>query len=263
MKNRVISGIIMAIIIIPVLIIGGYLFNLAMLLLSAGAYVELIGLDKKKELPNSMKIIGFVCVAVISFLGLKTGSLEILGLNYSLLAGLFLLLLIPTIFLGKKGYGTKEAFVLIFEVLFLGIVFSIFINLFTENKLVFIYLLLISTMTDIFALFGGKLVGKHKFTKISPNKTIEGCVIGAVFATIVGTFYYTTLFNYNNILLVILMTVVLSLIGQVGDLFFSLIKRENDIKDFSNLIPGHGGLLDRLDNLTFVMLAFTILMRVI
>ena len=121
-------------------------------------------------------------------------------------------------------------------------------------------LILITILTDTFALFGGKLVGKHKFTSISPNKTIEGCIIGSLISTFVVTMYYINLINVNtNILIVICLILFLSVVGQVGDLFFSAIKRENKVKDFSNLIPGHGGILDRLDSIIFVMFAFIII----
>ena len=262
MKKRIISGVIMAAIIIPVLVVGGYLFDLAMLILASLAYIELLDLDKKDKTPNIMKVIGFIEILVISFSKITLGAFSY-TFSLNLLSILLLIMLIPTVFLSKKGYGSKEAFSLSIKVIFLGIAFNELIMLFNDNKLLFIYLLLISMMTDIFALFGGKLIGKHKLTEISPNKTIEGCVCGLLFATIVGTFYYKTFFTVNSYALIIFVTMILSIIGQIGDLFFSLIKRENDIKDFSNLIPGHGGILDRLDNLIFVVMFFSFIIRIL
>ena len=66
-----------------------------------------------------------------------------------------------------------------------------------------------------------------------------------------------------NILLVIGLTLLLTMVGQLGDLFFSSIKRHYGIKDFSNLIPGHGGILDRLDSIIFVVLTFTLLVSIL
>ena len=117
-------------------------------------------------------------------------------------------------------------------------------------------------ITDTFAYVGGSLIGKHKVTKLSPNKSWEGYIVGSLMGTFMMSMYYFTFINMQAsripvILIIFLMTVV----GQVGDLFFSAIKRKHNIKDFSNLIPGHGGVLDRLDSLIFVAVVFMIFME--
>lgn len=107
---------------------------------------------------------------------------------------------------------------------------------------------------DAFALFGGSLFGKHKaFPDVSPNKTIEGCISGAIFAVIAGVILYFVLrANYGLSLVCCIVTAfVCSSFGQVGDLAASLIKRMSGLKDYSNLIPGHGGAMDRIDSLLF------------
>ena len=122
-------------------------------------------------------------------------------------------------------------------------------------------MLLITVITDTFALITGKLIGKHKLApNISPNKTIEGSLGGSILGTFVASAYYLTVIDGGkSLLLVILITFVLSVIGQIGDLVFSAIKRYYKQKDFSDLIPGHGGILDRFDSLIFVVLAFILL----
>ena len=111
-------------------------------------------------------------------------------------------------------------------------------------------------MTDAFAMFTGMLIGKHKVTpNISPKKTIEGCIGGSIVGSTIAIIYYVYFvgsFSYK----LILITLLLSVIDQFGDLFFSKIKRENKIKDFSNIMPGHGGILDRLDSLCFVVITY-------
>ena len=121
----------------------------------------------------------------------------------------------------------------------------------------------VTVLTDTFAYLTGMAIGKHKFTKISPNKTIEGCIGGLLMGSVLTTIFYTTFIGGKSVLIVFPLMLLLSLACEVGDLFFSLIKRENNIKDFSNLIPGHGGVLDRIDSLTFVIWTFMIIMGLI
>lgn len=108
---------------------------------------------------------------------------------------------------------------------------------------------------DTFALFGGKLFGKHKVAPYtSPNKTIEGCLCGAASSVLAGllAFVFLKLVHiYVPVSACIITSLVASTFGQVGDLAASLLKRTVGIKDYSNLIPGHGGAMDRVDSLLF------------
>ena len=110
--------------------------------------------------------------------------------------------------------------------------------------------------TDIFAFVVGKLWGKHHFTQISPYKTIEGCIggiLGAILLTSLYTLACRLVFDIDfHYLLMGFICFILSLISQIGDLAASSIKRYTGIKDFSNLIPGHGGMLDRIDSIIFI-----------
>ena len=121
--------------------------------------------------------------------------------------------------------------------------------------------------TDICAYFIGCKFGKHKFSKVSPKKSLEGCVggvLGAILLTLVFVYIFNTYFGCSISYLVMgISSVVLSIIGQIGDFSASVIKRSYEIKDFSELFPGHGGMLDRIDSLMFIApyayLLFTIL----
>ena len=106
---------------------------------------------------------------------------------------------------------------------------------------------------DSFALFGGLRFGRHKVApNVSPNKSVEGCVIGAVFSMLPGLIIWLLPIFPNLSLPVCLLTcLVSSTLGQLGDLAESLIKRMIGVKDFSDLIPGHGGMFDRVDSLLF------------
>lgn len=125
-----------------------------------------------------------------------------------------------------------------------------------DGKLMVWYALFTAWGTDVFAYLIGKAFGKHKFTDVSPKKSIEGCVAG-ILGAVVFVFIYTYVLNkYMNFnlsyLYIIVVSIFLSIIGQIGDLAASTIKRYAGVKDFSNLIPGHGGMLDRLDSVIFV-----------
>ena len=109
-------------------------------------------------------------------------------------------------------------------------------------------------------IFAQRIVVKDavdKINEISPNKSWEGCLGGTFFGTLISVLFYLIIVNQDvNLFLLIFITIFLSIIGQLGDLFFSLIKRHYQIKDFSNIMPGHGGILDRLDSVIFIALAF-------
>ena len=111
-------------------------------------------------------------------------------------------------------------------------------------------------LCDAFAMFGGKLFGKHKLSpKVSPNKTIEGSVCGAVVSLLGGVASWYLLKGSMDVSLVetVITALIASTMGQFGDLAASLVKRAAGIKDYSKLIPGHGGMMDRADSLLFAI----------
>ncbi len=259
MKKRIISAIIALIIIIPLLIIGNYPFILGCSIISILGYKEIIELKKSHhKIPNLITIIGLIDLLILVLNNIKGNSFNYV-ISYQSLLFVIISLLLPTIFYKKEEYITKDAFYLIGNILLIGLFFNSLIILRYKDFSLLIYLILIPILTDTFAYFGGKLFGKHKLSSISPNKTWEGSIIGLGLASILGIIYYLIWvgsFSFK----VIWLTILLSSLGQMGDLFMSKIKRENDIKDFSNIMPGHGGILDRLDSLIFVIFSYIILM---
>lgn len=127
----------------------------------------------------------------------------------------------------------------------------------SENGKFFIwYIIIIAWGTDIFAYLVGKTMGKHKFSKISPNKSLEGCLGGLIEAVILAMLYTYCINKLAGLqisyIYILNVSLLLSIIGQFGDFAASSIKRHVGIKDFSEIIPGHGGILDRMDSLIFI-----------
>ena len=145
------------------------------------------------------------------------------------------------------------------------IFFIIFIEVnHSQLKIFIIYSILVSILTDIGGLITGKLFKGKKLTKISPKKTIAGSVGSFFFSLLLLTFFcqdligimpwtvLTTTINHNFLQL-LLITLTISLTSQLGDLFFSYLKRKAKVKDTSDLLPGHGGVLDRIDGIIFAI----------
>ena len=125
-----------------------------------------------------------------------------------------------------------------------------------NGKLLVWYVIFAAWGTDVFAYCVGMKFGKHKFSPVSPKKSIEGCIggaLGAVLCFIIYTIFLNNVYDMNiNYLMIGFIGVILSFIGQVGDFSASTIKRYVGIKDYSNLFPGHGGMLDRIDSVIFI-----------
>lgn len=262
MKKRIISAVIALIIIIPIIIIGGNPYKIAVIALATLALLELI---KIKKVPLLVKIITVFNFLVLMFCNINTNTLSFnIPLSYLIMNALSLLL--PIIFYhDKKEYSIEDAAFMIFSNIFLAIAFSILMIIRDENVKYLIFILLITFTTDIFAYAVGMLIGRHKFSlTISPNKSVEGFIGGLVFSVFITTALYITVFDFTgNIFILVSIMMLLSVLSTLGDLAFSAIKRHYNIKDFGKIMPGHGGVLDRLDSLIFVLLTFYLIINLI
>ncbi len=122
----------------------------------------------------------------------------------------------------------------------------------SDSGIFIVYSLLVSIATDIGGLVVGKTFKGKKLTKISPKKTISGSVGSFIFSFLLIPFFINELPIYN-ILLLVFFTFLISLTSQLGDLFISTLKRRANVKDTSDILPGHGGLLDRIDGIIFAI----------
>ena len=135
-----------------------------------------------------------------------------------------------------------------------GLVYLIF-TIESENsnlKIYLLYSILIAILSDIGGLVCGKIFKGKKLTKISPNKTISGSIGSFMFSMLLIPFFYKVQID-QSIVNLFLITIIISLTSQLGDLFFSLLKRKAKVKDTSDLLPGHGGVLDRIDGIIFAI----------
>ena len=122
----------------------------------------------------------------------------------------------------------------------------------TQFEIVIVYSILVSVVSDIGGLVIGKIFKGKKLTKISPKKTISGSFGSFIFSLFLIPFFSQYLFNFNFLSL-FLFTLIISLFSQLGDLFVSYLKRLAKVKDTSDLLPGHGGVLDRIDGIIFAI----------
>jgi len=140
---------------------------------------------------------------------------------------------------------------LVYLSLFVFVIFAIETH-YIDSKIYLLYSVLVAILSDIGGLTFGKVFKGKKLTKISPNKTISGSIGSFVFSLFLIPIFYNKLIIYD-LLTLIMLTIVISLITQLGDLFISLLKRKAKVKDTSDLLPGHGGLLDRMDGIIFAV----------
>ena len=152
----------------------------------------------------------------------------------------------------KKQYK-KIAILYLILIVYLSICLPqlyLFITHDYNNKLIFIYLLLVCIMTDLGGYIFGKFFQGKKLIKISPNKTYSGLIGSYILSTILFIYFYLKFnFSYSFVIL----TFFVCSISQIGDLFFSYFKRKAKVKDTGTLLPGHGGILDRIDGIIFAL----------
>lgn len=266
MKVRIISAAVLLVIFVPLLLIGGLPYSLLMLAAALMGFHELLKIRKtKKGFPFFVELCAYIVVAFITFNNYSSKSLYFL-MDYRLMAIMMLIFLAPIVFINdNKKYNLNDALFLAAATIFVGLSFNLLILLRNYSLNYIIYLFIVSIITDTFAYITGKYIGKNPLAPlISPKKTIEGAIGGSTMGVIAGSIFYTTVINPGlEIGIVIFVTLCLSLIGQLGDLIFSAIKRYYGVKDFSNLIPGHGGVLDRLDSIIFIVLGFILFLAVL
>lgn len=237
---RSISGLIGLIITVFVTSKGGFLLSCLVLILSLiGLYEFYRALEYAKYYP--VKIIGYLFAVTLFFMNL---DIEILSLDFIITTFLTLLLVIPVF---KRELSLNDIAVTFLSIFYIPFFLNHIVFLDRTEYIWLVYI--IAWGTDTCAYLFGNLFGKKKLCpNISPNKTVGGS-LGGVLGSILLTMFFSKLMNLGNTGLLFVLAIVVSIMAQLGDLAASKIKRLTDIKDFGNIIPGHGGVLDRFDSI--------------
>lgn len=276
MKKRVITALIIVSIALPIILLGGIPYLIGIMALMGVCMFELTNVNKSPLITRIISIILVLTSCLYTYFNIN----ELL-MNFNLL-----FIFVPILSHFTISMFTKEGTLL--DACYNSIT-TILLSLFASSLLelryafnhanLLLYVLIVTASVDTFALFVGCKFGKHKLNeRISPKKSIEGSIGGVLGGLAMGTLFaiffpiltnnnetffniaFAPNFNLTYILSSLLITLALTFIGQIGDLVFSMIKRHYKIKDFSNILPGHGGFSDRVDSLCLnsITLALTL-----
>lgn len=252
MKQRIISAIVFGAIFLPVVIIGGLPVVILAYLLASIALYELLKMRKLKisSVPGVISLVLLWIFLLPNQFQSLLDAIHFTKIEFALLA---VLLFLTYTVVTKNKFTFDDVAFSILSTLYVGIGFYYFIETREEGLIFIFFSLFIIWATDSGAYFIGRAIGKKKlWPEISPNKTIEGSVGGVFCAIIVALLFLLFTDIPASFIQMLLITVVLSVFGQIGDLVESALKRHYDVKDSGNIMPGHGGILDRFDSLLFV-----------
>lgn len=251
-KTRLLSGILLVIIALATMISGGDVLFATLLLIS---FIGMTEIYRVLEISGTLLGgAGYVAAAAYYFL-VRTGRTEWIVM----LAIVFLIVLMMIYVFTYPKYRSEQVMLAFFGLFYVAFMLSYVyqIRMLPLGEWIVWLVFICSWGSDTCAYCVGMLFGKHKMApKLSPKKSIEGAVGGVVGAALLGAAYAVVINrvivgSYVSVLQYALICAVGALIAMVGDLAASAIKRNHDIKDYGNLIPGHGGILDRFDSVIF------------
>ena len=242
MKTRIITAIVALIVFLPLLFLGRDYFKFTTFALGVMAMYEIVRMTFKK---TNIVVLSLSSLAgVLLFLHNQVSTLVQYSIIYLILIGM-----LGTVVMTGHKIKLVEIGSIIFVTTYIFVGFYCLFMLRNLSLSHVAYLLLTIWFTDSFAYFGGMKFGKNKLSpNISPNKSIEGSVIGSLSSIAIALLFFFTTNIFSNLLVAVIITLIVSVIGQFGDLIESAYKREYQVKDSSNLLPGHGGIFDRFDS---------------
>lgn len=234
-----------------------YIVDIFLAIIAFLGIQEYFNAISKKAKP--VKWIGYLSCIGIAFIHILSERVQAETLQTITILAIptILLILFLQVILTNMKTNFKDIAYTVFGIIYVigCIVFLTLIRGLNNGKILIWYAMFAAWGTDIFAYLIGKRFGKHKLCTISPKKSVEGSIagiVGAVILTLIYTYIISQFGHSYSYMAVAGITILLSIISQIGDIAASSIKRYVDIKDYSNLIPGHGGMLDRIDSLMFI-----------
>ncbi len=250
--KRLASALIFALFVILIIQYGNIWFFFA--LVSIFVILSIIEFSRITRLTGS-SYSSFFAIPIAWLICLSTFKLSWIDTNIILFITVILLALYEII-KSKPASALLSISSAVFGIIYVGWLLGrhlILLRQMNDGKQIIFLLLGITWSGDIGAYLIGKRFGRHKvFPIISPQKSLEGFIAGIIFG-VLATFILCYSFSLNiSLMHIIIMGVILTIIGQIGDLAESLIKRGANVKDSGNLMPGHGGILDRCDSLIFI-----------
>ena len=257
MRTRVITAVVALLIFVPFVVIGGVPLMVFASILGIIGMAEIL-MMRKRYLTSVSSIVAMLGVIVAILPNSVWNPMYVPDWfnRWNVVYALIMIMLTLTV-IARDNFNFEDVGVFSLAIFYIGSGFHYFLKAREFDYRALIFTLIIIWSTDIFAYLIGKTFGKHKLMpKVSPNKTWEGSIGGTVVAAIAaGIFVYATGFSPNgwSSIMMLIFAIMLSIAGQIGDLVESAFKRHYHVKDSGNILPGHGGILDRFDSLLFVM----------
>lgn len=258
MKQRTITAVVAALIFLPIVIFGGLLFKFFVYVIASIALLELVRMKKisRYSVASGLGLL-LMWALMFPYQTLAEYNIDVTSfITKSEITLLAVLVLLSYTVLVKNRFTFDDAGFLLISVIYIGMGFNYLI----ETRVVdggldyLFFALFVVWATDTGAYLFGRAFGKHKlWPQISPKKTIEGSIGGIVLACIVAVVFQLVQPLEHSMIIVLLVTILVSIAGQIGDLVESAFKRHYAVKDSGKILPGHGGVLDRFDSLIFIL----------
>ena len=282
LKTRVITGISsIALLLLILVFFNSIFFNIVCMVTMLIAFSEIIKVFLSEKDVSFFVFIGILPITIFSFLFYNRGYGNLL--SWIIIIEIFYYMFLQVFFFKKLLFSQLSATLLFGTYILFGFYSASSINtlypytVYKFDGLFYLLLALVITWgTDIFAYFIGVTFGKHKMTpELSPKKSLEGAIGGFISGILLGELLllaysftlkhilsdYSAIIAPNSFIKLFLISACISLISMAGDLFASTIKRQNNIKDYGNILPGHGGIVDRFDSVIAIMPFFVMLIN--
>ncbi len=254
MKQRTITAIVAGLIFLPIVMLGGRLFYFFVYIIASIGIFELMRMKKIARYSVSSGLTLLLMWALMFPKNLVEDFNFGEYITKSEITLLVVLLLLSYTVLVKNRFTFDDAGFLLLSAVYIGMGFNYLIETRDAQLEYIFYALFIVWATDTGAYLFGRAFGRHKlWPQISPKKTVEGALGGVILACLVAVVFQVIQPLNHSMVIVILVTILISIAGQIGDLVESAFKRHYAVKDSGKILPGHGGVLDRFDSLIFIL----------